>query len=77
MNQLFHKDYVVIILSSEEKRESEKIEGKEYKAKQMRFHSATPRLSLRNPYITLTPTPTEKGGKMKNIGSASARSHGL
>ena len=76
-NQLFHEDYVGIILSSEEKRESEKIEEKEYKAKQMRFHSSTPRLSLRNPCITLTLIPTEKGGKMKNIGSASARSHGL
>ena len=33
MNQLFHEDYAIIILSSEEKRESEKREEKEYKAK--------------------------------------------
>jgi len=48
MNQLFHEDYALIILSSEEKRESEKREEKEYKAKQ-RFHSSKPWLSLRNP----------------------------
>ena len=29
MNQLFHEDYALIILSSEEKRESEKREEKE------------------------------------------------